>query len=126
MVIAFLYDLKVRSQGRGKHSLDDVYRKIFQSASAIAAAGQGSDGNDAVTDALASDSNMQGFVRQFIREAVTINLLSELAPYGVRVERVGLRTRIGVSEQLTRPQRDLLRELGYNDYVRSPNQKKRS
>ncbi len=126
MVIAFLYDLKVRSQSRGKHSLDDAYRKIFQSASAKAAAGQGSHGNDAATSALASDSNMQDFVRRYIRDPLTVNLASELAPFGLRMETFGFRTRIGVSEQLSRAQRDLLRELGYNDSARSLNQKKRT
>jgi predicted metalloprotease with PDZ domain len=30
MVVAFLYDLTLRSQSHGKHSLDDGYRKMFQ------------------------------------------------------------------------------------------------
>jgi len=127
MVIAFLYDLKLRSQSHGKRSLDDAYRKLFQShrmSAAGVAAEPGGDGNEAAADALTSDSNTQRFVRQFIRDAVTINLPSELAPFGLRVEQFALRTHISVSEQLSKPQRDLLRELGYNDYLRAP-QKKR-
>lgn len=132
MVIAFLYDLKLRNQSRGKHSLDDVYRKMFQdyrsadAGSNRVAAGQGTDGNDAAANALAIDSSMQGFVRQFIRDPVTISLASELAPFGLRVETFGLRTRLSVSEQLSKPQRDLWRELGYNDAARSSTQKKHS
>jgi hypothetical protein len=49
-----------------------------------------------------------------------------MAPFGLRVETFGLRTRLSVSEQLSRPQRDLLRELGYNDSARLSTQKKRS
>src|SRR5712692_8043583 len=127
MVIAFLYDLKLRSQSHGKRSLDDAYRKLFQShriSAAGVAAEQGGDGNEAAADALTSDSNTRSFVRRFIRDAVTINLPSELAPFGLRVEQFGLRTRISVSEQLSKPQRDLLRELGYNDYVRAPQRKR--
>jgi predicted metalloprotease with PDZ domain len=132
MVVAFLYDLKLRNQSRGKHSLDDAYRKMFQdyhvadAGSNRVAASQGTDGNDAAANALASDSSTQGFVRQFIREAVTISLASELAPFGLRVETFGLRTRLSVSEQMSKPQRDLLRELGYNDSARSSSQKKHS
>jgi hypothetical protein len=132
MVVAFLYDLKLRNQSHGKHSLDDAYRKMFQdyhssdAGSNRVAAGQGTDGNDAAANALASDSGTQGFVRQFIRDAVTISLASELAQFGVRVETFGLRTRLTVSEQLSKPQRDLLRELGYNDSARSSTQKKHS
>jgi hypothetical protein len=89
-------------------------------------AGQGADGNDAAANALAGDSAMQGFILQFIREPVTISLASELAPFGLRVETFGLRTRLSISEQLGKPQRDLLRELGYNDAARSSTQKKHS
>ena len=38
----------------------------------------------------------------------------------------GQSTRIGVNESLTHQQRDLLHDLGYNDYVRSPNHRKLS
>jgi len=132
MVVAFLYDLKLRSQSRGKRSLDDVYRKMFQdyhssdAGSNRVAAGQGTDGNDAAAIALAGDSGIQGFVQGFIREPVTISLASELAQFGLRVETFGLRTRLSAGEQLSKPQRDLLRELGYNDSARSSTQKKHS
>ena len=69
---------------------------------------------------LAVDQAAEQFVRQFIRDAVTINLANELAPFGLQVETVGLRTRMAVKDNLSKQQRDLLRELGYNDAVRSP------
>ncbi len=133
MVIAFLYDLKLRSQSRSKHSLDDVYRSIFREhrvseagPGAGSSAGQGRDGSEAVINALGSYSGLQDFGGSFIRNAVAINLQEQVAPFGLRVETVGPRTRITVSEPLTRRQRDLLHELGYNDYVRSPRQRKPS
>jgi len=132
MVVAFLYDLKLRNQSHGKHSLDDAYRKMIQdyhspdTGSDRVAAGQGTDGNEAAANSLAGDPGMQEFVRQFIRDPVTISLASELAPFGFQVETFGLRTRLSIGEQLSKPQRDLLRELGYNDSARSSTQKKRS
>jgi hypothetical protein len=131
MVIAFLYDLKLRSQTRSKHSLDDVYRNIFREhrlseggAGAGGSGGQGSDGTEVVIRALGFYPSVQEFGRLFIRDAVAIDLQEQLAPFGLRVETIGLRTRISVSEALTRQQRDLLHELGYNDYVRAPRQRK--
>jgi predicted metalloprotease with PDZ domain len=118
MVVAFLYDLRMRSSSHGKKSLDSVYRSILQKHSS-GAAGR-SDGNEAVTRALATDEASENFAQQFIRNPVTINLTNELSPFGLQVETFGLRTRIGVSEKLNKQQRDLLRELGYNDAVRSP------
>lgn len=133
MVIAFLYDLKLRSQSRSKHSLDEVYRNIFRAhrvSEAGAGAGSpgepGSDGSEAAIRALSFYPGVQDFGRLFIRDAVAIDLQKELAPYGMRVETFGLRTRIRVSEALTRQQRDLLHELGYNDYVRAPKPRKPS
>jgi len=133
MVIAFLYDLNVRSQSHSKRSLDDVYGNIFRAyripearAAATSRAGQGSDGSEVAIKSLDSYSGVKDFGRLFIRNAVTINLREQLAPFGLKVETTGLRTYISVSETLTRQQRDLLHELGYNDYVRAPRQRKPS
>lgn len=133
MVIAFLYDLKLRSASRGKHSLDEVYRQIFREhrvseagAGPASPGGQRGDGSEAAIEALGFYPGVQDFGRLFIRDGVAINLQEQLAPFGLRVETFGLRTRISVSEVLTRQQRDLLHELGYNDYVRAPRQQKPS
>ena len=133
MVIAFLYDLKLRSQSRSKHSLDEVYRNIFREhrvsetvPGSGSPGGQRDDGSEAAIEALGFYPGMHDFGRLFIRDAVGINLPEQLAPFGLRVETFGLRTRISVSEVLTRQQRDLLHELGYNDYVRAPRQQKPS
>jgi predicted metalloprotease with PDZ domain len=128
MLVAFLFDLKLRTQSRSKRSLDDVYREVFrryrlvepQSFPITAEAGGTADGNQAVMTIMEGAPGMQEFAGTFIRRAAAIDLSSELATFGLRVERLGLRTRISVSETLTRRQRDLLRELGYNDHARSP------
>ena len=134
MVIAFLYDLNLRSKSHNKHSLDDVYRSIFRDYRSEAAdargagnqRGQGSDGSELSLKALSGYSGMQDFGRAFITNPVTINLAEQLAPFGFQVETFGLRTRLSVSPSLTRQQRDLLHDLGYNDYVRAPGQRKQS
>ena len=130
MVIAFLYDLKLRTLSHNKQSLDDVYRGIFreyradESRGGASRPGQGSDGSTAAMKALTAQSGMQGFGSSFISNAAAINLAELLAPFGLRAETFGLRTRISVSGSLTHQQRDLLHDLGYNDYVRSPSQRK--
>jgi predicted metalloprotease with PDZ domain len=123
MVVAFLYDLKLRSQSRGKRSVDDVYRKVFQGYRSPEGGGSNAkpgDGNRVIIETLAGDVVMQDFVHNFITQAATINLSQELSPYGLTVETVGLRTRVAVGEQLSKQQRDLLRQLGYNDATRTP------
>ena len=128
MLVAFLFDLKMLSQSRGKRSLDDVYREVFRryrlveprSVPITTEAGEIADGNLVIVTVMEGTPGMQEFAESFIRRAATIDLSSELETFGLRVERLGLRTRISVSETLTRRQRELLRELGYNDYARSP------
>jgi M61 glycyl aminopeptidase len=130
MLVAFLYDLKLRSQSRGKRSLDDVYREVFrlhhsgEQPPVTVDAARAVDGNQAVVTVLEGAPGMRDFAASFIRSAAPIDLPAELAPFGLRVERLGLRNRISVSATLTSRQRDLLRDLGYNDYARSRTQKK--
>ncbi|MFN2533490.1 MAG: hypothetical protein ABR555_19590 [Pyrinomonadaceae bacterium] len=113
MVVAFLYDLKLRSQSKGKRSLDDVYRKLFNGNRGNSA-GE-SDGNAAVLSALHAELPGSDFVDRFVINPATIDLQNELAPFGLTVETRGLRTHVFVGEHLTGRQRDLLKQLGYNE-----------
>jgi predicted metalloprotease with PDZ domain len=118
MVVAFLYDLKVRSENRGKRSLDDLYRKTFQSYGLVKGDERQLEGNAALMNAF-GEEGMQTFVGKFISAPAAINLSAELSPYGLTGETVGSKTRLVVSEHLSKQQRDLLRQLGYNDAARS-------
>lgn len=121
MVVAFLYDLNLRKQTKGARSLDDVYRKLarsYLSDKISEGIPSQSDGNAAVVAALREQPVAAGFVQRIVNEPWTIELQNELAPFGLQVETIGLRTRIFVANNLTGRQRDLLRQLGYNDRVR--------
>ena len=120
MLVALLFDLKLRSQSRGKRSLDGVYREIFNRYRVVTPSSTAADGNQAVVTVIEGTPGMEQFANSYIKQPSAIDLRAELAPFGLQVERLGLRTRINVSETLTRQQRDLLRDLGYNDVVRSP------
>jgi hypothetical protein len=125
-VVAFLYDLRLRSLSRNKKSLADVYRRLIREHPAIgdnSRTAKTSDGMDVVTTELSAEIGSEDFVRVFIRSPVSIDLPVELAPFGLKVETVGLRTRIAVDEKIGKQQRDLLRQLGYNDATRGPRSK---
>jgi hypothetical protein len=116
MVVAFLYDLNLRAQSKGKRSLDDVYRRLFRDYLGKTDLGRrDADGNAAVISALRGELAAPDFAGRFITAAATIDLQRELEPFGLRVERLGLRTHIFVAEHLTGRQRDLLKRLGYNE-----------
>lgn len=115
MVVAFLYDLNLRSQTGGKRSLDDVYRRVLRDHPRKSAVKQAeANGNAAATTALRSELSSANFVERFITAPVSIDLKNELAPFGLRVEKL-VRTHISVSEDVSKRQRDLLKQLGYNE-----------
>src|SRR5205085_12624128 len=119
MVVAFLYDLRLRMQSRGKQSIEKIYPALLEKYGAHAGEpARPADGNDAAINVLALDEGTRTFVRAFVTQPAKIDLRQELAPWGLKVETFGLRTRINISEELTKQQRDLLRQLGYNDETR--------
>jgi predicted metalloprotease with PDZ domain len=122
MLVAFLYDLTLRQRSNGKRTLDDAYRELFRRYHATE---QQRDGNAAVLAVLNSQTEMQDFTRRFVESAGTVDLASLIAPFGLRVERGGARTHVTVSDSLTRGQRDLLREFGYNSEQRAMSKRAR-
>jgi predicted metalloprotease with PDZ domain len=113
LLVAFLYDLQLRSQTGSKHSLDDVYRELFQRYRGTE---KRADGNAAVIQVLSAQEKMRDFVRHYIESASAVELVQAVKPFGLRVEQAaGFRTHVSVADSLSRSQRDLLRKFGYND-----------
>jgi predicted metalloprotease with PDZ domain len=112
LLVAFLYDLTLMRETRGKNTLVDVYRELFRRH---ARGNPPSDGNNAVVQALGSTGGMRAFVERYVEGSTELTLPSLIEPFGLRVEPGGARTHVGVSETLDSAQRELLRKLGYNE-----------
>jgi hypothetical protein len=112
MLVAALYDLGLRKSSGGKRSLEDVYSAFFRRAQTLP---RGRDANATVLSVLDEVAGAGNFTTRFVKGVEKIDLGAELMPYGLRVERVGSRSRIAVSNSLSGSQRDLLRRIGYND-----------
>jgi predicted metalloprotease with PDZ domain len=128
MVLAFLYDLKLREGSRSKRSLENVYQELFRTHRSPSSRARGmmltqADGNDVIMETLSREFGMKEFVADSIGKARRISLSEGLLNSGLVAESFGARTRISVSGSLTRQQRDLLSDLGYNDSVRSRSRK---
>lgn len=122
MLVAFLYDLKLMHGTGGRSSLDDAYRELFRRF------GDGrarEDGNDAVAAVLGGLPGMADFTERFVRQPTEITLAPAVAPFGLVVEPGGVRTHLGVAAGLERPQRELLRKLGYNENLEAESRKLR-
>jgi len=111
MLVAFIYDLLLRSRSDCKASLDDVYRQLFRRLST------GHDGaNETIIKLLSEQRGMQSFAEVYVKGADRINLEELLLPYGFQVQRAapGSRTtNLVVGHDLSKPQRKLLGCLGY-------------
>ena len=112
MLVAFLYDLKLRQRTKSERSLDDAYKYLFRHH---AAGKDRVEGNRAVLTSLNSPQDMRDFTGHFIESASAIDLAQEVTPFGLRVEHFGSSHRLRVADSLNKEQRALLRKLGYNN-----------
>lgn len=115
MVVAFIYDLDLRAQSKGKRSLDDVYRHLFSVNARNVRLQNARDGNAAAMAVLRAGLPAGDFTERFVTAPAAIELEKELAPFGLRVEKFAVRTHISVADHPRGGARDLLKQLGYNE-----------
>jgi hypothetical protein len=113
MLVAFLYDLALMRETGGRSSLDAAYRELFRRYGP--GGERAEDGNRAVVEVLSGMPGMRDFVERYVLGASEIDLARQIEAFGLRVEPGGARTHVGVAAPLERPQRELLRKLGYNE-----------
>ena len=111
MLVAFIYDLLLRSRSDCKASLDDVYRQLFR----LQSTGHES-ANETIIKLLSEQRGMESFAEVYVEGADRINLESLLAPYGFQVQRAApgsKATKLAVNHDLSKLQLKLLGGLGY-------------
>ena len=108
LLVAFIYDLKLRNLSNCKASLDDIYKQLFRPESTRQ---QGA--NETIIRLLSEPEGMDSFADTYVQGAGRINLESVLSPYGFRVQRSGSGTTLAVDQNLNKTQRKLLGCVGY-------------
>jgi len=110
MLVAFIYDLSLRSATDCRGSLDDVYRQLFRQPTT----GQAS-ANEIIIKLLSEQHGLESFAKDYVVGAGRIDLGSLLLPYGIQVQRAaagGNATKLVVVHQPDDPQRKLLSCIG--------------
>jgi hypothetical protein len=110
MLVAFLYDLKIRKESGGKQTLAGRYRELFSRAFAA-----NENGNEAIIALLDSAPAMSGFAKSYVENATKLELEQVLATYGLTLDSSGKKSQLRVSRDLSAEQKQLLRSLGYRD-----------
>jgi len=110
MLVAFLYDLRLRKASKNQHSLDDVYHELFRR---FPSGTKQADANESIISALVHEDGDEQFARRYIQGVDAIELETFLPAFGIRVENLGGRKHLLVNEPINKEQRDLLRQLGF-------------
>jgi predicted metalloprotease with PDZ domain len=107
MLVAALYDLELRWQSKGKHSLSDVMRTLYQNYGRR----QREVGNKEVIAELLRQGNFKQFVQDYIEGTREIELASTVAAYGFVVDpgtTPRSRPQLVVAPKLSEHQRELI------------------
>jgi len=91
MLVAFLYDLQLRSTSGCNASLADVYRQLLQRPMTGQAGA-----NETIIAALDERLGQHSFAQQYIEGNGIINLVSALSPYGIAVRQTTSGTKLSV------------------------------
>jgi len=113
MLVAFLCDLALLEQSRGKRSIEDVLRELFAKHRKPATP---VDGNSAVLALLKSNPNVVSIVEKYVEGPDKLEWASELNAAGVEDIDGGPLTNLRVKEKLSGRQKALLDKLGYNNW----------
>jgi predicted metalloprotease with PDZ domain len=110
MLVAFLYDLKIRKGSGGKALLADRYRQLFDGRVAANA-----NGNEVIIALLDAGPAMSGFGKLYVENNTKLELEQLLSTYGLTLDASGKKSQLQVSRNLSAEQKQLLRSLGYRD-----------
>ncbi len=113
MLVAFIYDLKLRKATDCGVSLGHIYRRLFE----LRGAGQKS-ANETIIKILNEPLGMEKFSSVYVESPTRLNLELELAHFGIELRRETSSSgpiKLGVTKDLNQSQRKFLRCLGYRD-----------
>lgn len=113
MLVAFLADVAVLRESKGKRSLSDVLREIYQKHQKPNAP---QDGNAAILNVLEARAELRTVVERYIKGAEKLEWQTDLESFGIESGGENFPTKLTVKSNLKGRQKDLLDELGYNNW----------
>ena len=108
MLVAFLYDLLVRTESAGKTKLSDRYGSLFNIY-----ASKTVDANEAIMSVLGFSPATRELLKSYVEGHQTLRLDQTLGQYGFFLQREGGLTDLKIANHPTTDQMRLLRSLGY-------------
>lgn len=113
LVVAFLCDVALLQASKGKRSLKDVFRQVYQKHQNP---NQIEDGNSAITSILRGFPELKPILENYIEGKAKITWENDLAAFGIEQEKSNFGVQLKVATKLNGRQKDLLDKLGYNQW----------
>lgn len=113
MLAAFLCDAALLSKSKGRHSVSDVLKDVYRK---YRLPNEPRDGNAAILEILKKYGELNAVVEKYVEGAQKIDWEKDLELIGVEQTRENNFARLKVKAKPTKRQKDLLNELGYNNW----------
>ena len=113
MLVAFLCDLMILKQSRGKRSINDIFTEIYKK---YRLPNESADGNSAILKTLNGYPQLRLIIGNYVEGANDINWRNDLESVGIEVEEENSFIKLNVKTKLSGKQKDLLDKLGYNNW----------
>lgn len=113
MLVAFLCDVILLRESKGKTELADIFRQIYK---AHRLPNKPQDGNMAVLNILGSYLKLQPIIEKYIKGVEKLDWQTNLESLGIEVSETDFAVKLKVKAKLDRRQKDLLDRLGYNNW----------
>lgn len=113
MLVAFLVDVALLRESKGRLSLPDIFRAIYQK---YRKPNGEQDANTAILSVLEAHAELRPIVERYIKGAETLAWQTDLESAGIESNGENFPTKLVVKTKLKGRQKDLLDELGYNNW----------
>ena len=115
MLVAFLCDIAVLHKSKGKNSISDIFREIYQKHRPP---NPRQEGNSAITEILQTREELRPIIKKYIEGAENIVWQTNLEALGIESAEENFQTKLKVKAKPNNRQKDLLDKLGYNNWRR--------
>ena len=116
MIIAFLCDVALLENSKGKRSIADLFRQILK---LHGVSSKTQDGNTAVLNVLNSYPELHPIIEKYVNGAEKLNWQTEMESIGIEAQETDFAVKLDVKTKLKNQQKNLLESLGYNNWRKS-------
>ncbi len=113
MIVAFLCDVALLRASKGKRAISDVFREIYNKHRVP---NESQNGNTAILNVLEDYNELRSITEKYIKGAGKIDWQTDLESAGIEATETNSFTKLAVKTKLNRHQKNLLDDLGYNNW----------